>query len=343
MFLLVSSRLRTTWSHYLWLKQDAEKKGRFPPSTAPSYPAPGKRFMIIRTESAPSHPGLVVGFDHFANTVSEPDAGSDPANIFDTLDSPVFEPKKKWGILSRMLSFTSSSTSNDLETVRRETAMSRGKPTPPPKSPTNAMTPPASDSDSMGSSPTYETMQYIFKFVLSWNAYGTISPPNRILTRPRLPGPAQSWVNSRDANGALPQPTASRPPPTRAYSGSSHAGLVDSAKNADPADASPTSRPISMSSSHHDSYEAPSPPDWTSFDQHPNTNTVPTHDSITQPVQPTGIFSNTARYAGRALAEWGLVVGECNGFIDRRRDEGVLGLSDIEVPILGVEGIRKMG
>jgi hypothetical protein len=33
------------------------------------------------------------------------------------------------------------------------------------------------------------------------------------------------------------------------------------------------------------------------------------------------------------------VVSECNSFVDRRRDEGVLGLNDVEVPSLGVEGL----
>lgn len=306
--------------------------------------------MIIRTEATASQPGLAMGFDHFTNTVSEPDM-SDPANIFDTLESPTFEPKKKWGLLGKVFSFTGNNNpSNDLEAIRRETAMNRGKPIPPPKSPVTSVTPPASDSDSMGSSPTFDTLQYVFKFVLSYNAYGTMAPPNRTLTRPRLPGPAQSRVNSRDTSGALPQPTAGRPPAHRAISGSAHAGLVDSARNADlarnadPADASPKSFRISMDLDRSDSLDSVSPVERTSSDPPPNVNTfTPTQEPITQPVQPTGIFASTVKYSGRALAEWGLVVGECNGFIDRRRDEGVLGLSDVEVPTLGIEGIRKVG
>lgn len=50
-----------------------------------------------------------------------------------------------------------------------------------------------------------------------------------------------------------------------------------------------------------------------------------------------------AKYAGRALAEWGLVVGECNNFVERRRAEGVPGLRWVEVPTLGVEGFRRFG
>jgi hypothetical protein len=90
------------------------------------------------------------------------------------------------------------------------------------------------------------------------------------------------------------------------------------------------------------------PVDHMSTDSGSRGSNTPTEDRIvsepvTQPARPTGFYVGTAAYVGRALAEWAIVVGECNGFIDRRRDEGVLGLSDVEVPLLGVEGFRKIG
>lgn len=48
-----------------------------------------------------------------------------------------------------------------------------------------------------------------------------------------------------------------------------------------------------------------------------------------------------AKYAGRALAEWVLIVSECNNFVERRRAEGVPNLKLMEVPTLGVEGFKK--
>ncbi|KAK2004057.1 hypothetical protein LX36DRAFT_706547 [Colletotrichum falcatum] len=66
-------------------------------------------------------------------------------------------------------------------------------------------------------------------------------------------------------------------------------------------------------------------------------------EPLTQPLCPTGMYAKRAVYTGRALAEWSMIVAECNGFIDRRRDEGVLGLSEVEVPMLTVEGFRKIG
>jgi hypothetical protein len=54
--------------------------------------------------------------------------------------------------------------------------------------------------------------------------------------------------------------------------------------------------------------------------------------------QPVGA---EAKYAGRALSEWALVVKECNNFVERRKAEGVPGLKLMEVPTLGVEGFKK--
>lgn len=48
-----------------------------------------------------------------------------------------------------------------------------------------------------------------------------------------------------------------------------------------------------------------------------------------------------SKYSGRALAEWALIVGECNNFAERRQAEGVPGLKWVEVPTLGVEGFRR--
>lgn len=48
-----------------------------------------------------------------------------------------------------------------------------------------------------------------------------------------------------------------------------------------------------------------------------------------------------AKYAGRALAEWALIVCECNNFVERRRAEGVPGLKWVEIPTLGIEGFRR--
>lgn len=50
-----------------------------------------------------------------------------------------------------------------------------------------------------------------------------------------------------------------------------------------------------------------------------------------------------AKYSGRALAEWFLIIAECNNFSERRRSEGVPSLRWVEVPTLGIEGFRRFG
>lgn len=66
---------------------------------------------------------------------------------------------------------------------------------------------------------------------------------------------------------------------------------------------------------------------------------APTPAPVVRAERPTGVYAAGAVYVGRALSEWSIVVSECNSFVDRRRDEGVLGLADVEVPALGMEGL----
>jgi len=60
-------------------------------------------------------------------------------------------------------------------------------------------------------------------------------------------------------------------------------------------------------------------------------------------VRPAGPARAVAKYAGRALAEWELVVWECQSFFERRRAEGVPANASVETPTLGVEAFRRPG
>ena len=51
----------------------------------------------------------------------------------------------------------------------------------------------------------------------------------------------------------------------------------------------------------------------------------------------------SAKYAGRALAEWSQVVAENEYFFQRRKDEGVPNNRLVETPTLGVESFRMIG
>ncbi|KAI1202288.1 hypothetical protein F5X97DRAFT_233554 [Nemania serpens] len=342
-FLLVFTRLKTVWGHFLWLKRHAELEGKLLPSTAPSFPTPGKRFMIIRTEIPTVQPGFITGFD---SSISSPkqDVGNAPLTDFESMNP--FGPettgtaKKTWSLLGKVFSFNNNAdTSHDLEALRRQTAAARMSATP--QVTTSIVSASSSDSDSIGSSPTFEATQYHFKFILSWNNAGTMPPPNRILTRPRLPNPAQSWVAAR-GHGESPPPMAGRPAPTRAVSGSPLPGLVDSAKNAVSSGDPPSPSSASTTPDRRRSSVQLNIMNLLEDDMPLREAASLNKDNLISPVEPTGSFARTVKYAGRALAEWSLVVAECNNFVERRREEGILGLQDIEVPALGVEGFRKI-
>lgn len=59
--------------------------------------------------------------------------------------------------------------------------------------------------------------------------------------------------------------------------------------------------------------------------------------------EPKGRSCAVTRYAGRALAEWTIVVMECQGFSERRKGEGVPAEKYVETPTLGVEVFRRSG
>ncbi|KAJ9660156.1 hypothetical protein H2198_002661 [Neophaeococcomyces mojaviensis] len=61
------------------------------------------------------------------------------------------------------------------------------------------------------------------------------------------------------------------------------------------------------------------------------------------PLKPKPEELNTARYSGRALSEWALVVLECRNFYTRRKQEGCPGDSKVETPYIAVESFRMFG
>ena len=60
------------------------------------------------------------------------------------------------------------------------------------------------------------------------------------------------------------------------------------------------------------------------------------------PLEPVGVMAGPSRYAGRALAEWAILIAECQNFFERRKAEGVPSYQLVETPTLGVEPFRKV-
>ncbi|KUJ07557.1 DUF1765-domain-containing protein [Mollisia scopiformis] len=296
----VSTRVKSVWANYLFLKQHAEKARILPPSTAPCYPAPGRRLLIIRNDNQSPAANLFLGFDGIVNASGTTQASAykrhsslsglaklntaETSSPKPTSDLPTTAPnKKRWTFMGKMLPSAMtptqetaspteqprvSSPTKTLEDARRETAISRSRPTLHSKSSsTDSETPPAISSH----------RAYCFKFSLEWARDFEKTPPQpqsqparagaeRRICPPRLPSAAQAMLGAKVPG---------------------------------------TSKEISA--------------------------------------KDPGARGRTAKYAGRALAEWALVVGECNNFVERRRSEGVPGLKWVEVPTLGVEGFRRFG
>ncbi len=62
-----------------------------------------------------------------------------------------------------------------------------------------------------------------------------------------------------------------------------------------------------------------------------------------KPIKPKSEELSNAKYSGRALAEWALIVTECQNFFERRKEEGVPSNRLVETPTLGVESFRMYG
>lgn len=306
----VSTRVKSVWANYMFLKQRSEQARILPPSTAPCYPAPGRRLLIIRNDNQSPAASLYLGFDGIVHSPSRnqstvnkrhsslsglikldsPDNNSKPSNDA----SSAVPNKKRWTFMNKVLPSSTqdnppneqprvASPTKNLDDARRETAIARSRPVLHSKSSsTDSETPPA----------TSTHRAYCFKFSLEW-------APER--ERPAPPHPfANGNGNSTRGGAGFNMGPERRICPPR---------LPSSAQAMLGAKVPGTSKEI-----------------------------VPKDPALdgAQRVR-------RSKYAGRALAEWTLVVGECNNFVERRRSEGVPGLKWVEVPTLGVEGFRKFG
>jgi hypothetical protein len=145
------------------------------------------------------------------------------------------------------------------------------------------------------------------------------------------------------------------PSATRTFSGSSSGGLINEARNASPLSAeeaasTPPSLPqtfilppietdISLGS--ESLVESPSGEKTPNHGRELNPSIPAPLLPIPRPVKPEGFYRERAVYIGRALAEWTLIVHECNTFVDRRRHEGIPSLDQVEIPTLGVNEFRR--
>ena len=325
------------------------------------FPSPGKRFVIIREEAETPRQSPLFGrrasFSSILSSGSLLEAESDDTQ-------PKSDGKRRWSLLSKVLTLASGAYAEDsLEESGQGMLVSNepqgsargGPPLPPKAAVSEALS--GSRPRNPSSSMTVD-QKHSFKFFLGWQQQQA-SQGNLALSRPRLPAPAQARIRSRNRSDSSP-PAPGLPADTRIVSGSARQGLVHEAKNAGSNEVSnllPRTSPQLPSVEFMTTFDTilggsgSGPKVWNgtaleSCDgateqllEHADSEDGTT---VSDAVKPIGIYVKTAVYAGRALAEWSLVVLECNNFVERRRQEGVLGLGEMEVPLLGVESFRKL-
>jgi hypothetical protein len=210
----VSDRLRSVWSHYLWLREEAEHRHALLPSTQACNPAPGRRFLIIRNDNpVVNNGGPFISFDGFvqspnrrlssANAVPEPEVRPISAQSEDS-DFGEEEPAKgRWSLLRSFIGAPKQSPkSKSANSVRTEASKpstaspsSTAEPASTTKVPTEAPRP----------RPTHRS--FSFRFSLEWvdKRFGTYQQMR--LSPPRLPLPAQVHLQTKGINITAVQPS----------------------------------------------------------------------------------------------------------------------------------------
>ncbi|ESZ91186.1 hypothetical protein SBOR_8437 [Sclerotinia borealis F-4128] len=312
-FGIVSSRIKATWANYLFLKQTAERLDLLPPSTAPCLPAPSRKFLILRNDTQMPAPSLFLGFDGLM-TINNASSLKKPSNAY-----------KRQSLVGDL---------THLETNEKETPKSASAtPTTPNKKRWTFMgkiIPSLSPSpEAASSSPSKSTKAGSEKKALEEARKAT----SVSRARPAL----HSKSNSSDSE------TPPATPSHRAYSfkfslewvqqfEKAHLILQNGATGKGPVGFNgPNERKLTPP-------RLPAPAHAWLGARVPGMS----KEVIPQDPKLAGRDRSTrAKYSGRALAEWTMIVGECNNFVERRRKEGVPNLRWVEVPTLGVDGFRK--
>lgn len=316
----LADRLSKVYNYLNSFQAKAEKQSIVSLSTAPCPPAPGRRLIIIRNDYDYTGPDSLAGLGDIIPSSLDSTQQSEKSNTTNegaAESAPQF--KRGWRMLKTMF----SSPSNPKP----------GEVTPPDSKSEDTELPTIDDSQSPptpGGSDTHSgsnagdsarpRRRSSFKFTLEWSDQRRRITRDRHLFPPSLPSPAQEYLRTVQA-----KPTAQSDSTSTSNSPTGTSSTKGSDSEFDEAEESPlTSIPTDDS--------VPVAP--------AQSEAIPlTTTNIPQP--PTSSYVIESKYAGRALAEWALVVSECDNFFTRRREEGVSCDKLVEVPTLCVENFRK--
>lgn len=282
-------------------------RGLVPPSSAPCSPAPSRVLVIVRTDSQPIMTPLKTNFEkpQTPAVVTQSSPYQNHSSVLNTIpsaDAPSPSKQKRWSLFRGL---------NGLNGLNVFNAPGNSRPgeVTPPGSPHERVATLVSDTPGPNSAITAPKkpaspphQAFSFKFSLEYFA----------------PRPNLENKNRTVTAPVLPSP-AQHLLSARQSSESSGSMISGSGSGSGGSGVSDGSE---MSGS-----------------TPPRTRLRP---KGVKPLKPKEHEMGTARYSGRALAEWTQVLHECRSFYLRRKQEGVPRDSLIETPTMGVENFRMM-
>lgn len=310
-------RLHQPWSHHKFLAAKARNHQTLPPSTAPCNPAPSRKLLIIRTDT-PATSSVLSSFNSMVPSVSHSQsAAMNRPSSQNVIEGTVSSPT---GLLEKVAaSLDQGGDSNrrrnslfrSILGYRSSENRSRSQSPKPgfdslPRNLSPKRSTPSSNHSSRGTSPDR----------------GSASRSSLYESRPSRPSLPRTKSDSKSSGDRNPQDLKANQPSQAFFKFSLE--FVDRRPHTIPSEMAlePPRLPLAAQ------LLLQSMPDF-----------VPDVGAE----RPEGFASDLARYSGRALAEWTLVVNECQNFFERRRNEGIPSNRLVETPTLGVESFRRPG
>ena len=284
----------------------AKEQGLLLPSTAPCHPAPGRNLLIIRTDSPSSTSWF--NFNNIVPSISSSESQAlRPQQSQSTLEASFSSPSS---ILERFTASLEQTT----DPIRKRASFLR-----------NFIGSRSSDTRSRSQSPKPQANQS------SPDSSPEKAVPRDPARRPspdRANIPRKSLYESRGmGNTSSDDESDSTTQRQRSYNQAYFNFSLE------PFERSPSKLPINMK------LEPPRLPLAAQLLLIHQPDFVPDVPARA----PVGQAAISARYSGRALAEWTLIVNECQNFFERRRSEGVPSNRLVETPTLNVESLRRPG
>ncbi|POS87538.1 hypothetical protein EPUL_001000, partial [Erysiphe pulchra] len=361
-FHTVFIRIRSNWEYYLNMKFQAETNNTPLPSTSPCLPAPGRRLLIIRNDNPLSTAPLYIGLDGFFSRSSYRNLAQISSFHRNSSPSPVSTPesksstelavepsknklttethfpsvtsiKKRWSLLGKAFFFpffdskspTCSDELTDKPSTTKSVSDNEENPQPledcknliPVKSHSNT----DSGSNERASEAALVYRAFSFRFSLEFGI---------------------QFENGNSSSAGSGNPVANGT--HISSSGITTSGQALSERRLSPPRLPAPAQALLAAKVPGVSREI-TPRDWSLTDNNAelHSNIAPrTFAGGTPEIDPLLLSPYlilktqlSPKLVGRALAEWAIVVGECNGFLERRRNEGVPNLKLVEVPMLG--------